>query len=169
MDMTLDEVFAKLDEIANAPINDVEQGYDHETVDNYLDELIELVEKSVEEIQSLQQQLAAAKAARPAPAPAPRPIAPVPAPTASSQSLEILEMAQKIKDETIAKAEAEAEQIRTSARLEAEKSLSTLTEQKAALQDEVKNLKVVAADYRRQFESLLAAQQDALDKAANLF
>ena len=78
-------------------------------------------------------------------------------------------MAKRLSDETMEKARAEAEKIVDDARAEAEKSLGDLTGTKASLETEIASLKQVASNYRQQFESLLAAQQDALEKAANLF
>ena len=95
------------------------RGYDPQEVDEFLDAICDEMARQLDEIQSLQQQLAAAKAARPAPAPAPAPVTeaptqqikPVvarPAAVPDSDFREILEMAQKVKNETIAAAEAKA-------------------------------------------------------------
>ena len=94
------------------------RGYDPQEVDEFLDAICDEMARQLDEIQSLQQQLAAAKAARPAPAPAPAPVTeaptqqikPVvarPAAVPDSDFREILEMAQKVKNETIAAAEAD--------------------------------------------------------------
>ena len=82
---------------------------------------------------------------------------------------EILEMAQKVKEETIRKAREDAEAIRLKAETEAGERLNGLAEEREDLEKEVAALKQTAADYRRQFEELLHAQQEALEKATGLF
>ena len=47
--------------------------------------------------------------------------------------------------------------------------LNGLSDEQKALETEVAALKKTAADYRAQFEALLQAQQEALEKAADLF
>ena len=66
------------------------RGYDPQEVDEFLDAICDEMARQLDEIQSLQQQLAAAKAARPAPAPAAGPAAPPPHPgqTAGRRPLE---------------------------------------------------------------------------------
>ena len=167
--VNMDQINARLDEISEMAFTPVANGIDPDQVNGVLDEMFDFFDQLTAEITSLQQQLTVAKAARPAAAPVVQPMAPVAQPSASVQALEILEQAQKIKGETLAKAEAEAKDILDSARAEAEKSLGDLTGTKASLETEIASLKQVASNYRQQFESLLAAQQDALDKAANLF
>ena len=47
--------------------------------------------------------------------------------------------------------------------------LDGLSEERQRLEAEVAALKKTAADYRASFEALLQAQQEALDKATDLF
>lgn len=146
------------------------RGYDQQEVDEFLDAICDEMAAMQDQIQSLQQQLMSAQAKRPAaPAPAaPRPAAPV-SPDATSALQEILEMAQKVKAETIAAAEKQAEEIVTKAQEQADAQLSNLQSERDSLTRQVTELKAAAAEYRARFEALLQAQQEAMEKAADLF
>lgn len=154
----------------------ISRGYDPKEVDEFLDDIMDEMARQQDEIQALQQQLAAAKAAQPAnnaPTQVIRPVqsshaAPAKAEVPDKAFREILEMAQKVKDETIAKAEAEAAQILTKAQAAADEQLKSLSGEKETLTKQVTDLRAAAADYRARFEQLLAAQQEAL-KASKLF
>ena len=63
----------------------------------------------------------------------------------------------------------EAEAIRAKAETEASERLDGLNEERDALVKEVADLKAAATDYRAKFEALLQAQQEALEKASDLF
>ena len=78
-------------------------------------------------------------------------------------------MARQVKDDTIRKAREDAEAIRAKAETEAAERLDGLEEEQKALKQEVADLKAAAADYRAKFEALLQAQQEALEKASDLF
>ena len=82
---------------------------------------------------------------------------------------EILEMAKKVKDDTIQKAREDAEAIRVKAETEARERLDGLSEERDTLTHQVAELKAAASDYRAKFEALLQAQQEALEKASDLF
>lgn len=149
------------------------RGYDPQEVDEFLDAICDEMVRQMDQIAALQQQLAAAKAARPvveAPTQQMKPIvaAPVKA-VPDSDFREILEMAQKVKNETIAAAEAKAEEIIAKAKEEAAAKLDNLDVEKESLVKQVAALKEAAADYRAKFESLLQAQQEAIEKASDLF
>lgn len=152
------------------------RGYDQQEVDDFLDAIGDEMVRQLDTIQSLQQQLAQAKAARPAVTEAPtqafKPVtqpktAPAAVPTDSFR--EILEMAQKVKEETIAEAQRKADEIVAKATEEASKRLNNLDSEKESLTREVAALKAAANEYRTKFEALLQAQQEALEKAADLF
>ena len=153
------------------------RGYDQQEVDDFLDAIGDEMVRQLDTIQSLQQQLQQAKAARPQPQPeAPtqvlKPVQPKPAPAsapASDSFREILEMAQKVKDETIAEAQRKADAIVDEANTQASARLSSLEKEKDALTREVAALKAAASEYRAKFEALLQAQQEAMEKAADLF
>ena len=78
-------------------------------------------------------------------------------------------MAQRVKEETIAKAQKEADEMIAEAKVRAEEQLGNLGEKKEQLTAEVERLKTLATEYRAHFEALLQAQKEALDKAADLF
>ena len=67
------------------------------------------------------------------------------------------------------KAKEDAEAIRAKAQTEATEQLDGLSDRRDALKSEITELKAAAADYRQKFEALLQAQQDALEKATDLF
>ncbi|MGN0747789.1 MAG: DivIVA domain-containing protein [Aristaeellaceae bacterium] len=152
------------------------RGYDQQEVDDFLDAIGDEMVRQLDTIQSLQQQLQQAKAARPQPQPEAtqvlKPVQPKPAPAsapASDAFREILEMAQKVKDETIAEAQRKADAIVEEASSQASARLSNLEKEKEALTREVAALKAAASEYRAKFEALLQAQQEAMEKAADLF
>ena len=141
------------------------KGYDQQEVDEFLDAICD---EMAAQIQSLQQQLMSAQAKRPAPVAAPV-AQPVVTADATNSLKEILEMAQKVKSETIAAAEKQAEEIRVKAQQEADEQLKGLQAERDSLTRQVSDLKAAAAAYRAQFEALLQSQQEAIEKAANLF
>lgn len=150
------------------------RGYDPQEVDEFLDAICDEMVNQLDEIASLKQQLAAAKAARPvmeAPTQQVKPIvaaAPVKS-VPDADFREILEMAQKVKAETIAAAEEKAAEIIANAKEAATAKLDNLDVEKESLTKEVAALKAAAAEYRTKFEALLQAQQEALEKASDLF
>ncbi len=161
----------------------IARGYDPKEVDGFLDDIMDEMARLMDEKQSLQQQLAAAKAAASAPAAATQVVRPVqanpyaapkaaasaPAAAPSKDALEILEMAQKLKNETLEKAQAEAQEILAHAQEKADEQLKDLSGDKEALTRQVADLRAAAAEYRKNFEALLQAQQEAIEKATNLF
>ena len=159
----------------------IARGYDPKEVDSFLDDIMDEMARLMDEKQSLQQQLATAKAAANVPAatqvvrpvqanPYAAPKAAASAQTSSNKdALEILEMAQKLKNETIEKAQAEADEILAKAQEKADEQLKDLTGDKENLTRQVADLRAAAAEYRKNFEALLQAQQEAIEKASNLF
>lgn len=152
--------------ISTKEFSTVNKGYDPKEVDEFLDDICDEMERMEAEIKDLRQKTTNV---RPAPA--------VPAPSAgteptediTSQFKEILTTAQQVKDETIRKAKEDAEAIRAKAEAEATERLDGLSEERDALTRQISELKATAASYRQQFEQLLQAQQEALEKAADLF
>lgn len=149
------------------------RGYDPQEVDEFLDAICDEMVRQLDQITALQQQLAAAKAARPvveAPTQQVKPIVAAPVKAVPDADFrEILEMAQKVKNETIAAAEAKAEEIVSKAKEEAAAKLDNLDVEKETLTNQVAALKAAAAEYRTKFEALLQAQQEAIEKASDLF
>ena len=142
-------------------------GYNSREVDNFLDDICDEMDRLNEEIKQLKQQNTAVYTA-------PKQETAQAAKTSmddrtKDRLVEMLELAARLKDETISKAEEEADAIRTRATAEASERLKGLDEEKTRLEGQVETLKTVAADYRAKFEQLLQAQQEALDKATGLF
>ena len=139
------------------------RGYSKEEVDTFLDLICEEMDRLNNDIQDLRQKTTIVRPS---------------APAAEASGMgkedenrfrEILEMAATVKEETIRKAREDAEAIRMKAETEANERLNGLAEEREELEKEVAALKETAAEYRRQFEELLHAQQDALEKATGLF
>lgn len=156
------------------------KGYDPEEVDKFLDEICDALAALEEEKMELKRKLDAASsipAYNPVPAPAavppPAPVpveAPAPVAEATSESAQkLLAKAQRIYDEMVEEAKAEAEDIITNARARAEMGLEKLEEEKAALQQEVNTLKEAAQDYRERFLRLVEDQSHVLKSELELF
>ena len=151
------------DMIAEKEFGIESRGYNKDEVDTFLDLICEEMDRLNNEIQDLRQKTTIV-----------RPAAPVQEPAGVSREdenkfREILEMAATVKEETIRKAREDAEAIRLKAETEANERLNGLAEEREGLEKEVAALKEAAADYRRKFEELLNAQQEALEKATGLF
>ena len=152
-----------VDLISSKEFSTENRGYSRKEVDEFLDEVCDEMERMEAEILDLRQKNAAVRE-NPAPAAAGSPSA-----QDENRFREILEMAATVKDETIRKAKEDAEAIRAKAEAEASERLDGLNEEKEALTAELSGLKTAAAEYRKQFEALLQAQQEAMKKAASLF
>ncbi len=157
------------DLISNKEFAIVSKGYDREQVDNFLDDICDEMDRMEAELKDLRQKTTVVREAAPAPVPAPA--APASGMTSEEESSfrEILEMARKVRDDTITQAKEDAEAIRARAEAEATDRLDGLNEERDALTRQVASLKATAADYRAKFEQLLQAQQEALEKASDLF
>lgn len=141
-------------------------GYSRKEVDRFLDAICDEMANLQDEIDRLNKQLAVAEARSKMAPPAQEPVkAAVP----DSDFREILEMAQKVKNETIAAAEQKAAEIVANAQDEAKAKLGSLEEEKDALTAQVEELKLAGMDLREKIASVLKAQQEALDKTADLF
>ena len=136
------------------------RGYSKDEVDTFLDQICEEMDRLNNEIQDLRQKTTIVRPAQES--------------TGVSKEnedrfREILEMAAQVKEETIRKAKEDAEAIRLKAETEANERLNGLLKEREDLEKEVAALRETATEYRRQFEELLHAQQDALEKAQGLF
>lgn len=162
------------------------KGYDQVEVDEFLDEICDEMVAMQEEIATLQARLnqssRAAAPYTPVPAPAAVPIpAPIPAPApapatvkkqaeeSSEAAQRLLARAQKVYDETVEEAKAEAEKILKNANARADSGVVALEEERDALQKEVDMLKAAAKDYRKRFQRLLEDQQHVLNAETKLF
>lgn len=172
------------------------RGYDREAVDAFLDEICDEFERMTNEIETLRQQLREAQAAASRPAPVQQPAAetvpqitkkvPVARPaeekkpepelevrTSSAEEgnakiLAMLEMAARVKEETIAEAKQQAEKLIEQANDEARARIGDLAAERDSLTSQVDALKKTVAEYRTRFEALLQAQQEAMDKINDL-
>ena len=139
------------------------KGYNRQEVDNFLDDICEEIERMENEIRDLRQKTTAVR-----PAAQPQGGSTV-TPEQEKSFREILELAIRVKDETIQKAKEDAEAIRAKAEAEATERLNGLNLEQEALKKEVAALKETSKTYRASFEALLQSQQEALEKATNLF
>ena len=148
--------------IAEKEFTIANRGYNQEEVDTFLDLICEELDRLNNDIQDMRQKTTMV-----------RPSAPAAESSVSREDgnkfREILEMAATVKEETIRKAREDAEAIRLKAETEANERLNGLAEEREVLEKEVNALKETAAEYKRQFEELLHAQQEALEKATGLF
>lgn len=148
--------------IAEKEFTIANRGYNQEEVDTFLDLICEELDRLNNDIQDMRQKTTMV-----------RPSAPAAESSVSREDenkfREILEMAATVKEETIRKAREDAEAIRLKAETEANERLNGLAEEREVLEKEVNALKETAAEYNRQFEELLHAQQEALEKATGLF
>ena len=151
------------DMIAEKEFSIESKGYNREEVDSFLDAICEEMDRLNNEIYDLRQKTTIVRPAAPAAE------TPGASQEDSSRFREILEMAATVKEETIRKAREDAEAIRLKAQTEASERLEGLAEERERLETEVTALKTAAADYRKKFEELLHAQQEALEKASGLF
>lgn len=139
-------------------------GYNSREVDNFLDDICDEMDRLNEEIKTLKQQNAAVRTA-PVQQVAPAPVVRTAMDDRTKDRLvEMLELAARLKDETISKAEEEADAIRTRATAEASERLKGLDEEKTRLEGQVEEMKKNAADYKAKFMELIQSQKDALDK-----
>ncbi len=152
--ITVDEISRKEFSIAN-------KGYNQKEVDDFLDDICDEMERMEGEIMDLKQKTSVVRTA------------PQEAETVSSENeesfREVLAMAVQVKEETLRKAREDAEAIRAKAETEATERLDGLSDERKGLEQELAALRQAAADYRAKFEALLQAQQDAMDKASDLF
>lgn len=139
-------------------------GYSRKEVDEFLDDVCDEMERMEAEIKDLRQKTTVVRET-----PAAQPAAAAPSAEEEGRFREILEMAAQVKEETIRKAREDAEAIRAKAEAEATERLDGLKEEKEALTRQVGELKKTAQEYRARFEELLQAQQEALEKASDLF
>ena len=150
-----------VEEITNKQFSFANKGYNQKEVDDFLDDICDEIERMENEIMDLRQKTTVVR-------PAAQENTGISAENEESFR-EVLAMAVQVKEETLRKAREDAEAIRVKAETEAAERLDGLSEERRSLEQEVAALKKAAADYRAQFEALLQAQQEALDKATGLF
>ena len=150
-----------VEEISRKEFSFANKGYNQKEVDDFLDDICDEIERMESEIMDLRQKTTVVR-------PAAQEESGVSAENEESFR-EVLALAVQVKEETLRKAREDAEAIRVKAETEATERLNGLSDERKTLEAEVAALKKAAADYRAQFEALLQAQQEALDKAEGLF
>jgi cell division initiation protein len=151
-----------VEDISSKEFSFATKGYNQKEVDDFLDDICDEIERMENEIMDLKQKTTIV---RPAQNPENAGVS-----TQNEESFrEVLALAVQVKEETLRKAKEDAEAIRAKAETEASERLDGLSEERQKLEAEVAALKKTAADYRASFEALLQAQQEALDKATDLF
>lgn len=151
-----------VEDISSKEFSFATKGYNQKEVDDFLDDICDEIERMENEIMDLKQKTTVV---RPAQNPESTGVS-----TQNEESFrEVLALAVQVKEETLRKAKEDAEAIRAKAETEASERLDGLSEERQRLEAEVAALKKTAADYRASFEALLQAQQEALDKATDLF
>ena len=150
-----------VEEISRKEFSFANKGYNQKEVDDFLDDICDEIERMENEIMDLKQKTTAVR-------PAAQDNTGISAENEQSFR-EVLAMAVQVKEETLRKAREDAEAIRVKAETEPTERLDGLSDERKALEEEVAALRKAAADYRAQFEALLQAQQEALEKAADLF
>lgn len=150
-----------VDEISRKEFSFANKGYNQKEVDDFLDDICDEMERMENEIMDLKQKTSVV-----------RPVSQEPAavsPENEQSFREVLAMAVQVKEEVLRKAKEDAEAIRSKAETEAAERLDGLAEERKELEEKVAALRKTAADYRARFEALLQAQQEALEKASDLF
>ena len=150
-----------VEDISSKEFSFATKGYNQKEVDDFLDDICDEIERMESEIMDLRQKTTVVR-------PAAQEESGVSAENEESFR-EVLALAVQVKEETLRKAKEDAEAIRAKAETEASERLDGLSEERQRLEAEVAALKKTAADYRASFEALLQAQQEALDKATDLF
>lgn len=144
------------------------RGYNQHEVDEFLDSICDELERIENEMEALkaennrlQNQAVPQEAVS-------EPVAVAPATTPEGTFREILEMALRVKDQTIADAQAKAAEIVENAEVQVKARLGNLAEEKDALEAQVASLKAAAQEYKEKFAELLSLAKDALDAAEEL-
>ncbi len=162
-----------VDTILDKKFGNVAKGYNPKEVDNFLDEICDEFDRRDAEMNALRKQLSDAQtssvsfssvssssvsASSPgfnsARIPA---VQPMSESNADESFREILEMAKRVKDQTIADAQTKAAQILANAEAEAKKQMGDLLAQKEALTKQVDELKASAKAYYEQSQNALNA------------
>ena len=136
------------------------RGYNQHEVDEFLDSIcdeLERIEIEMDELKAendrLKNQAVPTRSVYAAPVQA----------GASDTIQEILEMAQRVKEQTIADAEAKAAEILDNAETQVKARLGNLAEEKDALEAKVESLKDAVQPFKAPFAQMLSAAKDALD------
>lgn len=144
------------------------RGYDQHEVDEFLDSICDEFERMEDEISSLKKQIEMIKAEKRMTAAESGYAAPPVQASPEGSFREILEMAQRVKEQTITDAQNKAAEIIANAQAEANARIGGLEEEKAHLENLVGELKTSAREYKEKFAALLASHKELLDKTDDL-
>lgn len=151
-----------VDTILDKKFSCVAKGFSQQEVDEFLDQICDELDRRDAEANELRKKLEQCNAAQPRTEnvvqekPRQKDVS-----FGDDSFREILEMAKRVKDQTIADAEEKAKEILTNAEDEARKQLGDLTAQKTALEQELAELKLTAKTYYEQ-------TQDAMNRLNKL-
>lgn len=136
------------------------RGYNQREVDEFLDSICDELERIENEMDALKEENERLKnQAVPA-----RSAYAAPVQTGTSDTFqEILEMAQRVKEQTIADAESKAAEILENAETQVRARMGNLADEKDALEAKVESLKDAVQSFKAQFAQVLANAKDILD------
>ena len=138
-------------------------GYEQREVDEFLDSICDEMELLLSEKDELQRKLDYANA-QTRKAEAAGGVVSAPGSMSDASFREILEMAMRVKEQTIADAKTRAEEIVSEAQAKAEAELGSLKKERDDLQEKIDQLRDAAREYRAAMTRLLATHQESLDQ-----
>lgn len=165
-----------IEEIENKEFHIASRGYNQHEVDEFLDSICDELERQEAEINALKAENDRLQH-QAVPQPFAAPVAPAPVAAAPVEQMndategtfrEILEMAKRVKDMTIADAKAKAAEIVANAENEAKARLGNMDEEKKQLEAELESVKTAVREYKEKFAEAIAMAQDALDLTTDL-
>ena len=135
----------------------IPSGYDPQEVDNFLDDIVDEIERMQKEIKTLRAEASAR------PRQAPIAAAPAPASTASDETIRMmLANAQRICDDTVSDAKKRSDDIMRDARREAESIVSAAQDEDRRLNNQLLALRESVSSYRTRFRKLIEDQMHLL-------
>jgi len=166
--ITPEEIRDLLNDIVTKEFATSVKGYDNREVDEYLDTVADALQRVMNTMVAMNDELQRAKMTRPAAAPAPTPM-PTPVQTAGDMSdvEEVLTAAVKLKNSLISEAQNKADAIVAEAEERARNRLGALTDEEKRLEASVSALKQTVAGYRAAIAELIRNEQAALDAMAD--
>ena len=158
-----------IDDICDKEFRKVSSGYDPDEVDGFLDDIMDEIQRLLDENEALNSKLSSVQqdlemernAAKPAAA---APAQPAPEATASTALEGILRQAQVFADKEMAEARAKAERIIQDAKDEATATVDAAQQEKGLLAEKNESLRSSVKAYREDFLSLLKKYQNMLNE-----
>ncbi len=166
-----------VEDIEKKEFSFVNNGYNPEEVNQFLDdicdEMIAVEDRMIalqQELNRLREQQAAAGAVvKPIPQEVVKEETGTPPITTNETLQNILISAQRVSDETIAKAKERAEELVDEAQTKANELLGDMEQKRDALEQKVEAMRASAAEYRERFLGLLGEQKALLEADPELF